>query len=67
MGIRPHLPLSGCSGLSASITSMGVRKGVVTATLAVATLLVAATGCATDTCACQYPSDEPEPSESTNS
>jgi hypothetical protein len=38
MGIRPHLPLSGCSGLSASITSMGVRKGVVTATLAVATL-----------------------------
>jgi hypothetical protein len=38
---------------------MGVRKRLVGATLAAVTLLITVGGCAQDSCACQYPEEDP--------
>ncbi len=43
---------------------MRAREGLVAVSLAAATISFLATGCATDTCACQYPIDQPTPGES---
>ena len=50
----------------ANINSVRVRKGLVAATLAAATLCLTAIGCASDLCACEYPEDEPTRSETAN-